>query len=289
MREDQVLVVDAQIHLWQGPGVPPHHSLGRTTYSHDEAVRDMDATGVTAAINCPPIWDESANLYAVEAVKAHPDRFATLDWFDLRDPEPKTMLDTVLARPGVIGLRFLSASPRAPADPTSTLSRLNWPDDGSLDWVWAELERRGVPVTLYGPALMPRIAAIAERHEALKITIDHFATVGDTLPSGELVQMPGLLDLARRPNVAVKLSAAPAYARGDYPFVSIHPAVRTLYEHFGAERLFWGTDITRLRTPWRDCVTMFTDHMPWLPEADLRLIMGEAICRWHGWSAPLAS
>jgi hypothetical protein len=82
----------------------------------------------------------------------------------------------VLERPVVIGLRFLTANPRAPADPSSTLSRLNWPAGGSMDWLWAELEKREVPVTLYGPALMPHIAGIAQRYEGLKITIDHFAT-----------------------------------------------------------------------------------------------------------------
>jgi hypothetical protein len=107
--------------------------------------------------------------------------------------------------------------------------------------------------------------------------------IGETKPNGDLAQLPGLLDLANLPTLAVKLTAAPAYALGDCPFTSIQPAIRRLYEHFGPERLFWGTDITRLRTPWRDCVTMFTEHLEWLPESDPRLIMGEAVCRWHGW------
>jgi len=34
---------------------------------------------------------------------------------------------------------------------------------------------------------------------------------------------------------------------------------------------------------WRQCVTMFTEELPWLPERDKRLVMGEAVCAWWGW------
>jgi hypothetical protein len=28
---------------------------------------------------------------------------------------------------------------------------------------------------------------------------------------------------------------------------------------------------------------MFTEELPWLTEADKRLVMGEALCAWWGW------
>jgi hypothetical protein len=34
---------------------------------------------------------------------------------------------------------------------------------------------------------------------------------------------------------------------------------------------------------WRQCVTMFTEELSWLNEADKKLIMGEAACAWLGW------
>jgi hypothetical protein len=56
-----------------------------------------------------------------------------------------------------------------------------------------------------------------------------------------------------------------------------------MYDAFGPHRLFWGTDITKMPCSWRQCV----DHMleiDWLPAADKKLIMGEAICAWLGWT-----
>ena len=56
-----------------------------------------------------------------------------------------------------------------------------------------------------------------------------------------------------------------------------------LYDAFGPERWFWGTDITRMPCPWRQCVTLFTEELPWLRGRDLELVMGRAICDWIGW------
>ena len=50
-----------------------------------------------------------------------------------------------------------------------------------------------------------------------------------------------------------------------------------------AER-FWGTDITKMRCLWRQCATMFTEELPWLPERDKHLVMGQAVCAWWGWN-----
>lgn len=278
-------IVDAQIHLWGESGAPAHHALGgRNIFRYSDAVAAMDAAGVHAAINCPPIWDASAHAYAEEAASLHPDRFATLDWFDVNVADPLAALNETLARRGVIGLRFLTESPAAIAASQNVLANLTWPQDTSVDWLWEELVARNVPVTFYGSALLPQIAAISARHPSLRITIDHFGTIGSTAPDGKLMQMSDLLELSRLPNIAVKLSAAPAYAIGGYPYVSIHPMVRSLYDHYGPSRLFWGTDITRLHVPWRDCVTMFTEQMPFLTSNDLTLIMGKAVCQWYGWA-----
>ena len=39
----------------------------------------------------------------------------------------------------------------------------------------------------------------------------------------------------------------------------------------------------RMRCTWRQCVTLFTEELPWLKGADLDLVMGRAFCAWIGW------
>ena len=59
--------------------------------------------------------------------------------------------------------------------------------------------------------------------------------------------------------------------------------LRQIYDAFGPHRMFWGTDITKMPCSWRQCVTMFTEELPWLGEQDKRLVMGDALCAWWGW------
>jgi hypothetical protein len=66
-----------------------------------------------------------------------------------------------------------------------------------------------------------------------------------------------------------------------------HPQIHAqIVETFGPQRSFWGTDITRMPCPWKECVTMFTEEMPWLKGRDLELVMGRAVCDWLGWKLP---
>ena len=97
-----------------------------------------------------------------------------------------------------------------------------------------------------------------------------------------------MLALAKYPNVAMKATGAPSYSDQPYPFRDIHDNLRRLYDAFGPARWFWGTDITRMPCPWRQCVTLFTEELPWLKGRDLELVMGRAVCDWLGWPLPRA-
>jgi predicted TIM-barrel fold metal-dependent hydrolase len=95
-----------------------------------------------------------------------------------------------------------------------------------------------------------------------------------------------MLALATHPNVAIKATGAPSYSGESYPFRDIHDKLRGIFDAFGPERMFWGTDITRMPCSWRQCVTMFTEELPWLTGRDKELVMGGAVCDWLGWKQP---
>ena len=86
--------------------------------------------------------------------------------------------------------------------------------------------------------------------------------------------------------MAVKATGQAGYAEDEYPFRSLHPHLHRCFDAFGPERMFWGTDITRMPCSWRQCVTLFTKELPWLTGRDLDLVMGEALCNWIGWLLP---
>ncbi len=95
-----------------------------------------------------------------------------------------------------------------------------------------------------------------------------------------------VLALAKHSNIAVKATGQAGYALDEYPFRSIHPRLRQVYDAFGPQRMFWGTDITRMPCSWRQCVTLSTEELPWLTGRDLGPVMGRAFCDWIGWKLP---
>ncbi len=86
---------------------------------------------------------------------------------------------------------------------------------------------------------------------------------------------------AKFPNVAVKATGAPGYFGEAYPFPGMHTYLKQIHDALGPHRIFWGTDITKMRCSWRQCVTMFTEELPWLSTRDKTLIMGEALWGWN--------
>jgi hypothetical protein len=47
--------------------------------------------------------------------------------------------------------------------------------------------------------------------------------------------------------------------------------------------IFWGTDLTRMPCTYYECITLFTEHLPWLQGEDLEWVMGRGICAWLDW------
>ena len=264
-------ITDAQIHLWsKGTVVAPHRT---TPYLLDEAVRDMDAAGVHGAILHPPSWDEDSHALAADAVRAHPGRFAILGRIPLDEPARRAEIATWLAQPGMVGLRYTFLQPHM----------RSWPTDGTMDWLWPAAEKHGVPIAILAGEFLPLIGEIAARHPGLKLTIDHFGVRRGNKDDAAFATMPELVRLARHPNIAVKVTGGPQYVTDGYPFKSLTPHYKAIYDAFGPNRTFWGTDITRMPCSWRQCVTLFTEELPWLRGRDLELVMGRAVCDWLGW------
>lgn len=267
-----MLTVDSHVHLWAtGTPNPPHRQVGSLT--DDELLREMDEAGIDAAVIQPPGWDPGSNEVAVAAAERHPNRFAVLGWFPLDDPASKSLIDGWTGRPGMLGLRFTFPTPRHEALLT----------DGSLDWLWPAAARAGLPVALAAGKFLPLVGEIAGRHPGLRLVVDHLGMPLRQKDDAALVNLPKLVALARHPNIAVKASAAPGASSAPYPYPNLHDYLHAVYDAFGPSRMFWGTDITRMPCSWRQCVTLFTEELGFLTEADKVLIMGRALCDWIGW------
>jgi predicted TIM-barrel fold metal-dependent hydrolase len=272
-----MLIVDAQVHIWSS-GKPTNANHRQVAaFTQDDLLKEMDEAGVDAAVIHPPAsWDPNSNELAVEAARQHPHRLAILGNFPLDKPESRALIDGWKKRPGMLGLRFVFLQPHMKS----------WPTDGTIDWLWPAAERAGLPIALLAGDFLPKLAQVAGQHPGLKLIIDHLGRSSGAKDDAAWANLPAMLALARYPNVAIKATGAPSYSSEAYPYRNIHGHLKRIYDAFGPERMFWGTDITRMPCSWRQCVTMFTEELPWLKGRDLELVMGQAVCNWLGWKIP---
>ncbi len=267
-----MMIADAQVHIWTS-GTPVHIHRQVSHYTKDELLRDMDEAGVNRVLLHPPSWDVIANEVSIEAAKLHPDRLAILGFFDVSKAENRKLIDTWKSQPGMLGLRFAFLR----------FGEENWMVDGTLDWLWPAAEKAGLPIGLLAPKRCAAVAKIAEKHPGLRLLVDHMARPRGSLDDAGFADLPELLALAKYPNVAVKATGAPSYTTDAYPYRNIHKYLKQLFDAFGPARMFWGTDITRMPCTWKQCVTMFTEELPWLKGRDLELVMGRGLCDFIGW------
>jgi predicted TIM-barrel fold metal-dependent hydrolase len=272
--EAAMKIVDAQVHMWAaGPPSSAHHrQVPRFTAA--ELLPEMDAAGVDAALIHPHLpWDASANELACDAARRDPQRFAVLGQLALDQPASRALIDGWRDRPGMLGLRFSLTQPH----------EQTWHSDGTMDWLWPAAERARLPVATMAWRFLPTLKAIAERHPELRLIIDHCGLVRAAKDDDAFANLDALLTLAKLPNIAIKATGAPGYSTAPYPFRNIHDGLRRIYDAYGPRRFFWGTDLTRMPCSYRQCVTLFTEELPWLSGRDLELVMGRGLCAWIGW------
>jgi len=124
---------------------------------------------------------------------------------------------------------------------------------------------------------------LAAKYPGLKLTMDHLSIPSGKKDAEAFKDLDLLLAIAKRPNVAAKVSALPCYSTAKYPYTELHGHIRRAYDAFGPQRLFWGSDQSRSPIPYRQQVTMFTEEIPWLTASDKDWIMGRGVCEWLGW------
>src|SRR5688572_21975805 len=273
-------LVDSQVHIWAADTPERPWPEGRANEAQkpypvlkESLLLQMDLAGVDRVVLVPPSWEGERNDLALEAAQAYPDRFGVMGRLSLTDPASRELVPRWLEQPGMLGMRFTFHNRH----------NRHLLTDGSADWLWPAAEAAGIPLMVLVPGSLDALDRIAGEHPALKLIIDH---VGVSLrPNDPTVwdDLPKVCALARHPNVAVKASGFPHWSNEPYPFPDIHGYIRQLFDAFGPQRTFWGTDLTRMPCTYYECITLFTQHLPWLRGDDLEWVMGRAVGEWLGW------
>jgi predicted TIM-barrel fold metal-dependent hydrolase len=275
-----MLITDAQIHLWEvdrpdrpwikGLQRPPHRPNG---FGAEEILAEMDAIGVDRAVIVPPTWVGDNNDSVLEAASKYPKRFAVVGRFDPIAHDARAKLEKWLNQPHMLGVRATF----------HTKPYSDWLDDGSLDWYWEALEQFGIPVMALAPGKARKFLPIAERHPRLKIVIPHMGCVLDSRGAAAFAGLDDLLELARYPGISVMVSAAPCYSNEPYPFRDLQPFIRRIFDSYGPRRMLWGSDLSRLKVSYRECLDQFRISLDFLSTEDKEWILGKTLANVLNW------
>lgn len=273
----------------------------------------MSAVGVDGAV-IQPVDDLG---WASALAEREPDRFAVVPMLSATafpgglhpdDPKLEENVDQVCELPGVVGLRIDSAyfpgrpSPTGDAGPVeSGRSRL---ERGGFDESFRICEEKKIPIFL-GVMGYPELAArVASDFPKLTIVIDHMGVV--QLPRDHdkpwWKKLPLVLELARFPNVSVKLCGAPSLSTEAFPFRDVWPQMIEMRDAYGADRLMWASDISRFdnligarvrfaslegsypgKHTYAESLAFIRDA-PWLSRSEKEEVLGGAARRLLRWS-----
>jgi predicted TIM-barrel fold metal-dependent hydrolase len=290
-----MFIVDSQVHIW-APETPQRPWIeggaGRVTLmghraeplGYEELRGLMDEAGVNRAIIVPPSFEGDRIDLGLEAVHHYPDRFAVMARIPLDQPEQaKQLIASWKDEPGIKGVRLTFHRPQDRP----------WITDGTADWYWPFAERLRIPTMVHAPYSKSEVGQIAAKHPGLRLIIDHMGILGHTTDDGVAPWIADTAQLAKHPNVYVKVSAIPGYSTEPYPFPKLNKYVQQVVEAFGARRCFWGTDLSRMlgkcKLTYGQVVEHFTKHMGFLSQDDMEWIMGRAICECLKWPIPAST
>jgi predicted TIM-barrel fold metal-dependent hydrolase len=249
-----VRTIDAQFHCWEAqseqfpwdpafglPGTPM--AASRAHYAHapfpvSRLLAAMDTVGVDAGLIVVPSIYANDNRYSLSAAAACPKRLAVIGKIDENDADLEERIASWRAQPCMLGIRVIVTQ--------RDCARLS---GAGLSKLFSAASRHAVPVCLYTPGCLAEAAGVADRHPQLKIIIDHLGLAAPpAIPAGPqpFADIDHLVELARRSNVAVKLSGVPALSREPFPFRDLWPQLHRVIRAFGPERCMWGSDFTRV-------------------------------------------
>lgn len=274
-----MFIVDSQVHIWaaETPDRPwhtdspakPHREL---PFTASDLLTEMKAAGVSRCILVPPSWEGDRNDVSLEAARQHPNVFAVTGRVAMEAPDRREQILQWMTQPGMLGLRLTLRTER----------EKQLLHGGSESWVWDLAEELGIPVLAYPNAQLEALNDVLKSRPGLKLIIDHLG-LRRGKDDAAMVDIPLLVKMAARPNTAVKASCLPFYSSEPWPYRNLHDAVHQVVDAFGPERVFWGSDLTRMPCSYAECVTMYTQEMPWLSGHALEQVMGLAVCKWLGW------
>jgi predicted TIM-barrel fold metal-dependent hydrolase len=162
------------------------------------------------------------------------------------------------------------------------------PADAGLNLVLETAARHALPVNLLAGGRLDQARELAGRNPNTQLVIDHLGLQQPfvpPVPAEPFADLPRVLALAARPNVAIKITGACTLSHDPFPYQDIWDPLARIFDAFGLDRCMWGTDWTRAVAllTYEQGVQAFhvTDR---LSDSDRARLMGGTHTRIYNWA-----
>lgn len=279
------MMIDSHQHFWvindtDYVWMTDAHDTIRRDFLPDDLEPLLDATGIdgTVAVQARQMVEETAWL--LELARLHPRIRGVVGWVPLCDRAGEPWLERFAADPRLVGVRHVVHDE---------------PDDffilrADFDEGVRRLAHHGLvyDILIFARHL-PQTITFVDRHPDQPFVVDHVAK--PTIVRGAFDRMwaLGVRDLARRENVACKVSGMVTEVRdAAWDVELLRPYFDTVLEAFGPSRLMVGSDwpVCLLRAPYGEWAAAFDRLVGELSAVEQAAIRGGTACRVYGLGVP---
>lgn len=236
----KVPVIEWNAHIFS-PVVSKYPIHPKATYTPDMSVHPPDALGVylkrldeekidRAVIVHPEPYGDDHSLI-IDCLKQEPDRLRGTSLFYPKDPEAPKKLETLIKRaPHIVATRFHAHRGKE--------SYFDSFSDRGAKALWKKAYELDLVIELHiGPDYAAQAGKLIQEFKGCKVLIDHLAEPH----MGNAVEFADVLNLAKYPNVFMKLSGIGHFAEDEPYYESALLFTNTVIREFGADRMVWGS------------------------------------------------
>ena len=278
------MIVDTHVHIWEmppiapiGPTAPNFKKLPTEPATAEELIADMDQNGVDMSVLVQTSFSTWDNGYLTDSTKKYPKRFVTMGMVDPMDQNNAEIARYWIKERGCVGFRL---HPCYYDEPILTL-----PQNVAM---WKVFEKLGAVIQIQlRVESAPQVAEVAKKYSSVKIILDHMA-YPDAKEYPHFKSHQPIIDLAKYPNVYMKISDLKPQSKMDYPYQDIQGIIKKLYDAYGINRLAWGTGYPgkqRVKHNWPTLdqeLRIVREGIDWMTKAEKdRLLGGTAAEVWN--------
>jgi L-fuconolactonase len=193
-------------------------------------LQHLEREGINRAVIVQPEPYGDDHSLVLDCLRREPDRLLGTSLFYPRDREsPRKLAALVQQEPRIISTRFHAHRGKE--------TYLDSFADAGVRALWKQAVELGLIIELHiGPNYARQVGEVLNAFPGSKVLLDHLAEPH----LGTAVEFADVLDLARFPNVYMKLSGLEYFAQDAPLFESSLPFTQRVIREFGPDRMVWG-------------------------------------------------